>query len=138
MRSFVHLASLFLITVLVGCATPMPSAETMEWYDTRTQAWVDSVKSSCDATHDNFMSGASPVDCSYSGDRTLAMSFPNRAFFDLHAGGVGEYLQNWCASISARHGFKPTFALTMRKEGRTYGIPCTKQGEMADEEDHPR
>ena len=129
------IAALFL---LVGCTSPVVSEETLGWYNARTQLWVDSVKSSCLSTHSRFLSGRSLVDCHYSRNAALSMTFPNRNLYVRNQSEVSEYLYNWCASIGSRFGDLPFYVIIFRDTGRRHGFPCRYLLQEDDDIDHPR
>lgn len=121
------LALLPLITLL-GCATA-PSPETSDWYDAQTKKWVDSIVSSCQATHVNFVEKRSPVDCQVQVPTNLMMSFPSLAFYRENQTGIAEFIQGWCGSVGARYGKKPFYTYTFREQKGLVRGTCKAPGE---------
>lgn len=126
-----HLRALILICLagLVGCASPGPRMSAEEWFDQESQRWVDAVVRSCEATHQNYVTGKSPVDCASFHPEQLRMSFPSREFFVANEQGIGEYLSAWCVAVANRYGEMPTVQIHLREEGAsptgvTHGRGC--------------
>lgn len=117
---------LLLFIFLLGCAKN-PSPQTLEWYNSQTQRWVDAVVRSCDATHDNFVKGISPVDCLADFPIDLHMSFPTKEFLGTHREGVVEYLSHWCSAVSARTGGAASIQIYLREEGVRQTLPCPRK-----------
>lgn len=114
------------LLILVGCASPQPRMSAEEWFDQEAQRWVDAVSQSCEATHQNYITGKSPVDCGSLPPQKLRMSFPNKPFFVRHELGIGEYLHAWCVAVMNRHGNNPAVEIVLREERRRHGLPCNR------------
>src|SRR5574338_188669 len=123
------LALVVLLVVLAGCASPKPSKQTEEWYNSETQRWVDAIISSCDATHTNFEKRISPVDCFVDFPVDLQMSFPSRPFLAAHEKGVTEYITSWCRAVQARTGNSPKFVIYLRQEKVRMDQECSRGGQ---------
>lgn len=118
---------------LAGCANTAPRQSPEEWLNQQSQAQVDSVISSCHGTHQNYIDGKSPVDCSVYYPSVLTMNFPDRALYLEHEQGVGQYLTMWCVGTGNRSGILPNIQLVIRSEGKTFGLTCEKLLDRAKE-----
>lgn len=116
------------LIVLIGCAKA-PSPDTTAWYDAQTKKWVDSIVSSCQATHVNYKEKRSPVDCQVQVPTNLMMSFPSTAFYKENQTGIAEFIQAWCGSVGARYEKKPFYTFTFRQEQGLVRNTCKSPGE---------
>lgn len=120
---------LLVILALVGFAgcAKAPSPEAVAWYDTQTRGWVNAVINSCQATHSNFETDLSPVDCMFANDLSmLVMTFPTREFYERAAAGVAEYLFTWCNSVRAHTGRHSNLRIILRHEHDTGTMDCAQ------------
>jgi len=118
-------AILVLLLLLgTGCISTQPRMTAEEWFNQESQRWVNAVSKSCEATHQNYLSGHSPVDCSSKVPGKLRMDFPDKDFFLTNEVGVAEYLNAWCVAVMNRHGNNPTVEIHLREENVVHGIPC--------------
>jgi hypothetical protein len=120
--------ALFPLIVFLGCATT-PSPETIEWLDTQTKRWVDTIVSSCEATHLNYQEKRSSVDCQAQVPTNLTMSFPSTTFYKENQAGIADLIHGWCGSISARFDKEPFYTFTFREEKIMMGTPCKSSKE---------
>lgn len=116
------------LLVLLGCASG-PSPETTAWYDAQTKKWVDSIVSSCQATHVNYTEGRSPVDCQVQVPTNLMMNFPSIAFYKENQTGIAEFIQGWCGSVGARYEKKPFYTFVFREQKGMVRNTCRTPGE---------
>ena len=121
------LAFLPLLTLL-ACTTA-PSQQTTEWFDQQTKKWVDSIVSSCQATHVNFEAKRSPVDCQVQVPTNLMMSFPSTAFYRENQTGIAEFIHGWCGSVGARYNKKPFYTFAFREQKGVVRNTCKEREE---------
>lgn len=114
------------IFALAGCASTAPRQSPEEWLNQHSQEQINAVVTSCTGTHQNYIDGKSPVDCSSNYPYYLRMSFPNRELYIQHEEGVGNYLSMWCVGVGNRTGKLPDIQLEIREESRSFGVPCKK------------
>lgn len=128
MRITLHTLTISLCAALLlaatGCATPGLSAEGQALYDQHTQSWVDKITDSCKAAHNRYRVGTSKVDCSTDHKRQIALSFPNRAYYQIHREGFARVFSDWCTAVRARTGDHSSFAWTFRKEKLSGSASC--------------
>lgn len=123
-RSLLSLPLLF----LVGCASlpqRMPSEQAVQVLDA-----LNRVRTSCQATHENFQDGASPVDCRWGEKNNLVMSFPDKELFLEHQTGVSHFVQAWCQTHHLATGKHPSLQFIIREEGFNRGLKCEKVLEL--------
>lgn len=123
-RRFLALLPLLL---LCACASG-PNPNTVAWYDAQTKKWVDSIVSSCQATHMNYEAKRSPVDCQVQVPSNLTMSFPSTAFYKENQIGIAEFVQGWCGSVGARYEKKPFYTFAFREQKGLVRNTCKTSG----------
>ena len=124
MKRIILLISLL---TLVGCAhNTAPRQSPEEWLNEHSDEQIEAVTSSCAVTHQNFITGTSPVDCQTRGIKSMLMSFPKRSLYIEHELGIAEFLSLWCTSIGNRTGNLPAIQLEIREERKIFGVPCEK------------
>ena len=115
-----------LVILFSGCASTPPRMTAEEWFTQEAHRWTAAVVSSCKATHENYISGKSPVDCTPSAPEYLLMSFPTPNFFKRHEPGVADFLLTWCVAMRNGYETDSLLYLMMRDEEMMYTVPCHK------------